>query len=119
MVYDLINARHVVLQTRNLFEAINVREVNEMTAALEQARRLAGADFSGPGSARLPADRPAHALRHVGPGKEIRIAFSRTSTGAAGARLPELGLGPMRQRTRRQAWHTRATSMGPFVTLSP
>jgi thiosulfate reductase/polysulfide reductase chain A len=29
--YDLKNARHVVLQTRNLFEAINVKEVNDLT----------------------------------------------------------------------------------------
>jgi thiosulfate reductase/polysulfide reductase chain A len=45
MVYDLKNARHVVLQSRNLFEAINVREVSEMTAALEQGCRLSVIDI--------------------------------------------------------------------------
>lgn len=45
MVHDLKNARHVVLQSRNLFEAINVREVSEMTAALEQGCRLSVIDI--------------------------------------------------------------------------
>lgn len=45
MVYDLENARHVVLQTRNLFEAINVREVNELTRAMENGCRLSVIDI--------------------------------------------------------------------------
>ncbi len=45
VVYDLANARHVVLQTRNLFEAINVREVNELTAAMDQGCRLSVIDI--------------------------------------------------------------------------
>ena len=51
VVYDLKNARHVVLQTRNLFEAINVREVNELTAALEAGCRLSVIDIRGTVSA--------------------------------------------------------------------
>lgn len=39
-VYDLKNARHVVLQTRNLFEAINVKEVNDLTAAMAKGCKL-------------------------------------------------------------------------------
>ena len=45
VVYDFKNACHVVLQTRNLFEAINVREVNEMTEALENGCRLSVIDI--------------------------------------------------------------------------
>lgn len=45
VVYDYKNARHVVLQTRNLFEAIDVREVNELTAALEKGCKLTVIDI--------------------------------------------------------------------------
>ena len=45
VVYDLSNARHVVLQTRNLFEAINVREVNELIEALEKGCKLTVIDI--------------------------------------------------------------------------
>ncbi len=45
LVYDLANARHVVLQTRNIFEAINVREVNELSAALEAGCKLTVIDI--------------------------------------------------------------------------
>ena len=45
VVYDLKNARHVVLQTRNLFEAINVREVNELTEAMEKGCKLTVIDI--------------------------------------------------------------------------
>ncbi|WP_027370808.1 molybdopterin-dependent oxidoreductase [Desulfovermiculus halophilus] len=38
--YDLKNSRHVVLQTRNLFEAINVKEVNDMMTALDKGCKL-------------------------------------------------------------------------------
>ena len=38
--YDLKNAKHVILQTRNLFEAINVKEVNDMTTALDKGCKL-------------------------------------------------------------------------------
>ncbi|MEE4356759.1 MAG: molybdopterin-dependent oxidoreductase [Desulfococcaceae bacterium] len=45
VVYDLKNARHVVTQCRNIFEAINVREVNELTAAMEKGCRLSVIDI--------------------------------------------------------------------------
>lgn len=45
LVYDLANARHVVLQTRNMFEAINVREVNELTKALDAGCKLTVIDI--------------------------------------------------------------------------
>ncbi len=35
VVYDYKNAKHIVLQTRNLFEAINVKEVNDTMDALD------------------------------------------------------------------------------------
>ncbi len=43
--YDLKSSRHVVLQTRNLFEAINVKEVNEMMTALDQGCKLTVIDI--------------------------------------------------------------------------
>jgi thiosulfate reductase/polysulfide reductase chain A len=45
LVYDYKNARHVVLQTRNIFEAIDVREVNDLTYALEKGCRLTVIDI--------------------------------------------------------------------------
>ncbi len=33
VLYDLKNAKHVILQTRNIFEAINVKEVNDLLDA--------------------------------------------------------------------------------------
>ncbi|MBF0573107.1 MAG: molybdopterin-dependent oxidoreductase [Desulfamplus sp.] len=43
--HDLKNARHVVLQTRNIFEAINVQEVNDLTDALENGCKLTVIDI--------------------------------------------------------------------------
>jgi thiosulfate reductase/polysulfide reductase chain A len=40
VVYDLKNARHVVLQTRNIFEAINVKEVNDLLDAREAGAKI-------------------------------------------------------------------------------
>jgi len=45
VVYDLKNARHVVLQTRNLFEAINVKEVNDLLDSMEKGCRLTVIDI--------------------------------------------------------------------------
>jgi thiosulfate reductase/polysulfide reductase chain A len=45
VVYDLKNARHVVLQTRNIFEAIAVQEVNNLTEALENGCKLTVIDI--------------------------------------------------------------------------
>ncbi|MEW6266871.1 MAG: molybdopterin-dependent oxidoreductase [Thermodesulfobacteriota bacterium] len=42
--YDLKNAAHVVLQTRNLFEAVNVKEVKDLTAAMDKGCRLSVID---------------------------------------------------------------------------
>ena len=36
VVHDLKNARHVVLQTRNIFESINVKEANDLMTAIGQ-----------------------------------------------------------------------------------
>ena len=38
--YDLKNSRHVVLQLRNIFEAINVQEVNDLTDAMGNGCKL-------------------------------------------------------------------------------
>jgi thiosulfate reductase / polysulfide reductase chain A len=45
VVYDLKNARHVVLQLRNIFEAVNVQEVNNLMDALEAGCKLTVIDI--------------------------------------------------------------------------
>ena len=42
LVYDFKNAKHVVLQTRNIFEAINVQEVNNLMEALDERLQADG-----------------------------------------------------------------------------
>ncbi len=43
--YDFKNARHVVLQLRNIFEAINVQEVNNLMDAMEKGCKLTVIDI--------------------------------------------------------------------------
>ncbi len=45
LVYDLKNARHVVLQFRNLFESVNVQEVNNLMDAMENGCKLSVIDI--------------------------------------------------------------------------
>jgi len=45
LVYDLKNARHVILQSRNIFESINVKEVNDLMGALGKGCRLSVIDI--------------------------------------------------------------------------
>jgi thiosulfate reductase / polysulfide reductase chain A len=45
VAYDLKNAKHVVLQLRNIFEAINVQEVNNLMDALENGCKLTVIDI--------------------------------------------------------------------------
>jgi thiosulfate reductase/polysulfide reductase chain A len=45
VAYDLKNARHVVLQLRNIFEAINVQEVNNLMDAMENGCKLTVIDI--------------------------------------------------------------------------
>jgi len=45
LVYDLKNARHVVLQSRNILEAINVKEVNDLMDAREAGCKLTVVDI--------------------------------------------------------------------------
>lgn len=45
LVYDLRNARHVVLQTRNILEAVNVKEVNDLMTALDHGAKLTVIDI--------------------------------------------------------------------------
>ncbi len=45
VAYDFKNARHVVLQLRNIFESINVQEVNNLMAAMEQGCKLTVIDI--------------------------------------------------------------------------
>ncbi len=56
VIYDFKNARHVVLQTRNIFEAINVQEVNNLTEAMENGCKLSFIDIRATVSA-TKADR--------------------------------------------------------------
>ncbi len=65
VVYDLANAKHVVLQTRNLFEAINVREVNELTEAMDRGCKLTVIDIRSTVSAAK-----AHNFFQVRPGTD-------------------------------------------------
>lgn len=43
--YDLKNSRHVVLQLRNIFESINVQEVNDLLDAMEKGCKLTVIDI--------------------------------------------------------------------------
>lgn len=45
VAYDFKNAKHVVLQLRNIFEAINVQEVNNLMDALEKGCKLTVIDI--------------------------------------------------------------------------
>ncbi len=56
VVHDLKNARHVVLQTRNIFESINVKEANDMMTALSNGCKLTVIDIRANLSA-MKADR--------------------------------------------------------------
>ncbi len=56
LVYDLKNARHVVLQSRNLLEAINVKEVNDLMDARDAGCKLTVIDVR----ANIPASKADH-----------------------------------------------------------
>jgi thiosulfate reductase / polysulfide reductase chain A len=56
LVYDLKNSKHVVLQTRNIFESINVKEVNDLVEGMNQGCKLTVIDIRSNGSA-AKADR--------------------------------------------------------------
>ena len=56
VVYDLKNARHVVLQTRNIFESINVKEANDLMTAMSNGCNLTVIDIRANLSA-MKADR--------------------------------------------------------------
>ena len=56
LVYDLKNARHVVLQSRNLLEAINVKEVNDLMDARDAGCKLTVIDIR----ANIPAAKADH-----------------------------------------------------------
>ncbi|ACL02828.1 monomeric thiosulfate reductase apoprotein [Desulfatibacillum aliphaticivorans] len=43
--YDLKNAKHVVLQSRNMFEAVNVQEVGDLVDAMDKGCRLTVIDI--------------------------------------------------------------------------
>ncbi len=45
VIYDLKNAKHVVLQLRNIFEAINVQEVNNLMDAMDKGCKLTVIDI--------------------------------------------------------------------------
>lgn len=44
---DLRNAKHIVLQTRNIFEAVNVKEVNDILDAQEDGCKITVIDIRG------------------------------------------------------------------------
>jgi thiosulfate reductase / polysulfide reductase chain A len=45
LVYDLKNSKHVVLQTRNIFESINVKEVNDLLESMDKGCKLTVIDI--------------------------------------------------------------------------
>lgn len=45
VAYDLKNSKHVVLQLRNIFESVNVQEVNNLLDAMEKGCRLSVIDI--------------------------------------------------------------------------
>jgi thiosulfate reductase/polysulfide reductase chain A len=45
VAYDFKNARHVILQFRNIFEAVNVQEVNNLMDAMEKGCKLSVIDI--------------------------------------------------------------------------
>lgn len=51
LVYDLKNSRHVVLQTRNILEAINVKEVNDLMESMDNGCKLTVIDIRATTSA--------------------------------------------------------------------
>ncbi|WP_269434614.1 molybdopterin-dependent oxidoreductase [Desulfosarcina alkanivorans] len=68
LCYDLKNARHVVLQTRNIFEAINVKEVNDLMAAMEKGCKLTVVDIRANVSATK-----AHRFLMIRPGSDYAL----------------------------------------------
>ena len=66
--YDLKNARHVVLQTRNIFEAINVKEVNDLMGAMEKGCKLTVIDIRANVSATK-----AHRFLMIRPGSDYAL----------------------------------------------
>lgn len=65
LVYDFKNAAHVVLQTRNILEAINVKEVNDLMDGMENGCRLTVIDIRSTASAAK-----AHNFFMVRPGSD-------------------------------------------------
>ena len=66
--YDLKNARHVVLQTRNILESINVKEVNDLMSAMEKGCKLTVIDIRANVSATK-----AHRFLMIRPGSDYAL----------------------------------------------
>ncbi len=71
VVYDLKNARHVVLQLRNIFEAINVQEVNNLMDALGKGCKLTVIDVR----ANISATKATRFI-HIRPGTDYAFNLS-------------------------------------------
>ena len=72
--YDLKNAKHVILQTRNMFEAINVKECNDLMSAL--SRRLQTHGHRHPGH---QDGRPCQSVLPGPAGHRLRLQPGRHS----------------------------------------
>ncbi len=68
VVYDSKNARQVVLQFRNIFEAVDVQEVNNLLDAMENGCKLTVIDIR----ANISAAK-AHRFFMIRPGTDYRI----------------------------------------------
>ncbi|MFZ3048198.1 MAG: molybdopterin-dependent oxidoreductase [Desulfatirhabdiaceae bacterium] len=71
VVYDFKNSRHVVLQFRNIFEAINVQEVNNLMDALGNGCKLTVIDVR----ANISATKATRFL-HIRPGTDYAFNLS-------------------------------------------
>ncbi len=65
VAYDFKNSKHVVLQFRNIFEAVNVQEVNNLTDAMEDGCKLSVIDIR----ANVSASK-AHNFMKIRPGTD-------------------------------------------------
>lgn len=65
VAYDFKNSRHVVLQFRNIFESVNVQEVNELMDAMEKGCKLSVIDIR----ANISASK-AHNFMMIRPGTD-------------------------------------------------
>jgi thiosulfate reductase/polysulfide reductase chain A len=71
MHYDMLNARHIILYGRNLFEALQVKEANDVLDATEHGAKLTYIDIR----ATVTASR-AHKFYQIRPGTDYALSLA-------------------------------------------